>query len=86
MWNDIIKVHVRYGHSKSHDLVIREIQDVKNILPMWIERNNTTKWSEGLEFIQRIKNRKLQQEINCSPYKDSLCYYESGNCQRSFAT
>lgn len=38
------------------------------MLPIWMETNNTTKWSVGLKFVQAIK-KKEHLEINCLPGK-----------------
>jgi len=34
-----------------------------------METNNTTKWSEGLRFVQAMKNRTYHEGIKCSPYE-----------------
>jgi hypothetical protein len=34
-----------------------------------METNNTTNWSEGLRFVQAMKNRAYHEETKCSPYK-----------------
>ena len=36
----------------------------------WLETNKTTKWSEGLRFVQAMKNRAYHEGIKCSPYED----------------
>jgi len=33
-----------------------------------METNNTTKWSEGLRFVQAIKNGAYHEGLKCSPY------------------
>jgi transposase InsO family protein len=57
MWNDIQIVHGKLRHSEMQGSVKRANQDVANILATWMETNNTTKWSEGLRFVQAMKNR-----------------------------
>ena len=69
MWNDIKIVHGKPRHSESQGSVERANQDVENMLVTWIETNNTTKWSEGLQFVQAMKNRAYHEGIKCSPYK-----------------
>jgi len=34
-----------------------------------METNNRTKWTEGLRFVQAIKNRAYHEGIKCSPYE-----------------
>jgi len=34
-----------------------------------METNNTTKWLEGLRFVQAMKNRAHHEGIKCSPYE-----------------
>jgi len=42
---------------------------VENILATWLQDSKTKKWSEGLKFIQFMKNRSLHHGIKSSPYK-----------------
>jgi hypothetical protein len=37
-----------------------------------METNNTTKWSEGLRFVQAMKNRAYHEGTKCSSYKAML--------------
>jgi len=69
MWNDIKIVHGKPRHSGSQGSVERANQDVENMLATWMETNNTTKWSEGLRFVQAMKNRAYHEGIKCSPYE-----------------
>jgi len=39
------------------------------MLATWMEKNNTTKWSEGLRFVHAMKNRACHARIKCSPYE-----------------
>jgi transposase InsO family protein len=61
MWNDIKTVHGKPRHSKSQGSVERANQDVENMMATWMETNNSTKWSEGLRFVQAMKNRACHQ-------------------------
>ncbi|XP_060873520.1 SCAN domain-containing protein 3-like [Metopolophium dirhodum] len=57
-------------HSQSSQgSVKRTNQDVENILATWLQDNKTKKWSEGLKFVQFIKNRTLHHGIKCSQYE-----------------
>jgi transposase InsO family protein len=69
MWNDIKIVHGKPRHSELQGSVERANQDVENTLATWMERNNTTKWMEGLRFVQAIKNRAYHEGTKCSPYE-----------------
>ena len=39
------------------------------MLATWMETNNTTKRSEGLRFVQAMKNRAYHEGMKCSPYE-----------------
>jgi hypothetical protein len=69
MWNDIKIVHSKPRHSESQGSVEQANQDVENMLATWMETNNTTKWSEGLRFVQAMKNRAYHEETKCSSYE-----------------
>jgi len=69
MWNDIKIVHGKPRHSELPGSVKRTNQDAENMLATWMETNNTTKWSEGLRFVQAMKNRAYHEGIKCSPYE-----------------
>jgi hypothetical protein len=57
MWEDLKIVHGKPRHSQSQGSVERANQDVENILATWLQDNKTKKWSEGLKFVQLMKNR-----------------------------
>jgi hypothetical protein len=57
MWNDIKIVHGKPRHTESQGSVEQANQDVEKMLATWMETNNTRKWSEGLRFVQAMKNR-----------------------------
>ena len=42
---------------------------MKNILSSWLIDNQTTHWTEGLRFVQFMKNRAHHHGIACSPYE-----------------
>jgi hypothetical protein len=72
MWNDIKTVHGKAGHSESQGSVERANHDIEKMLATWMETNNTTKWSEGIRFVQTMKNRAYHERIKCSPYEAML--------------
>lgn len=39
------------------------------MIATWLQDNNKRRWSEGLKFIQFMKNRCLHHGIKCSPYE-----------------
>jgi hypothetical protein len=69
MWSDIKVVHGKPRHSELQGSVERANQAIENMLATWTETNNTTKWSEGLQFVQAMKNRAYHEGIKCSPYE-----------------
>jgi hypothetical protein len=69
MWNELKIVHGKPRHSQSQGSVERANQDIEKMLSTWLETNNTTKWSEGIKFIQFMKNRAHHSGINRSPYE-----------------
>lgn len=52
--------------------VERANQNVEYMLYSWLKDNNSTHWSEGLRFVQLIKNRAHHSGINCTPYKTTF--------------
>jgi len=69
MWPDVKIVHGKPRHSQSQGSVERANQDIENMLGTWMETNQLSKWSEGLKFIQAMKNRAYHEGIKCSPYE-----------------
>lgn len=69
MWADVKIVHGKPRHSQSQGSIERANQDIENMLAAWMETNNTAKWSEGLPFVQAMKNRAYHEGIRCSPYE-----------------
>lgn len=69
LWNGIKIIHGIPTHSQSQDSIEQANQDVKNMVAAWLITNETTKWSEGLKFIQLMKNRTFHEEIKQTPYE-----------------
>lgn len=69
MWEEMKIVHGKPRHSQSQGSVERANQDIENMLATWMETNKTSKWSEGLRFIQAMKNRAYHDGIKSSPYE-----------------
>jgi len=68
-WPNLKIVHGKSRHSQSQGSVERANQDIQNMLMTWMRDNNISKWSEGLRFIQLMKNRAYHKGINRSPYE-----------------
>lgn len=69
MWDEPKIVHGKPRHSQSQGSVERANQDIEKMLATWLETNKTTHWSEGLRFIQFMKNKAFHSGINTSPYE-----------------
>ena len=69
MWPEMKLVHGKPRHSQSQGSVERANQDIENMLATWMKDNSTTKWAQGLRFVQFMKNRALHSGIKMSPYK-----------------
>jgi hypothetical protein len=69
LWSDIKLVHGRPRHSQSQGSVERANRDIEEMLSGWLTDNKTTKWSQGLRFVQFMKNRSFHSGIRRSPYE-----------------
>lgn len=69
MWNNLKIVHGKPRYSQSQGSVERPNQDIQNILATWMQTNNSKSWSEGLRFVQLMKNRTFHSGIKRSPYQ-----------------
>ncbi|XP_008178928.1 uncharacterized protein LOC100574778 [Acyrthosiphon pisum] len=69
MWPELSIIHGKPRHSQSQGSVERANQDIENMIIIWMKDNNTTKWSEGLRFIQFMKNKAFHRVIGLSPYE-----------------
>ena len=63
MWNGLKIVHSKPRHSQSQGSVEPANRDIEDILFSWIEENCTSKWSEGLRFVQVRKNNALHHGL-----------------------
>ncbi|XP_072389525.1 KRAB-A domain-containing protein 2-like [Diabrotica undecimpunctata] len=69
MWNELKIVHVKPRHSQPQGSVERVNQDIEKMLATWLETNKAIQWSEGIKFIQFMKNRAYHSGISCSTYE-----------------
>lgn len=68
MWNGLKIVHGKPRHSQSQGSVERANQDIQNMLMTWMDDENCRRWSEGLRFVQLMKNRAYHDGIKRAPY------------------
>ncbi|CAF1453137.1 unnamed protein product [Rotaria magnacalcarata] len=68
IWKDLKIVHGKPRHPQSQGSAERSNQDTKQLLGTWIRENNSTKWAEGLRFVQFQKNSCFHRVLNNSPY------------------
>ncbi|XP_049886670.1 KRAB-A domain-containing protein 2-like [Pectinophora gossypiella] len=69
LWPELKIVHGKPRHSQSQGSVERANQDIENMISSWLKDKNSTKWSEGLRYVQFMKNRAFHSGIKQSPYK-----------------
>lgn len=69
LWPELKIVHGKPRHSQSQGSVERANQDIENMIGSWMKDNDSTKWSEGLRYVQFMKNRAYHSGIKQSPYK-----------------
>ncbi|XP_045118078.1 KRAB-A domain-containing protein 2-like [Portunus trituberculatus] len=69
LWPGCKLVHGKPRHSQSQGSVERANKDVEAILACWQKDYNTTKWSEGLRFVQWQKNTRFHRGIGRTPYE-----------------
>ncbi|CAF3791028.1 unnamed protein product, partial [Rotaria socialis] len=68
IWKDLEIVHGKPRHPQSQGSVERSNQDTKQLLGTLTHENNSTKWAEGLRFVQFQKNSGFHRVLNNSPY------------------
>ncbi|XP_050313675.1 KRAB-A domain-containing protein 2-like [Anthonomus grandis grandis] len=68
MWRGLKIVHGKPRHSQSQGSVERANQDIQNMLMTWMDDENCTRWSEGLRYVQLMKNRAYHDGIKQAPY------------------
>lgn len=69
---DMFQVKIIHGkprHSQSQGSIERANQDVRDILITWMQETQSSKWSEGLRFVQLKKNRSFHRGIQRTPYE-----------------
>ncbi|KAJ8932209.1 hypothetical protein NQ318_005159 [Aromia moschata] len=69
LWPQCNIVHRRPRHPQSQGSVERSNQDVEQMLRIWMEENNSARWSVGCYFVQWQINTSFHRIIGRSPYK-----------------
>ncbi|VVC46293.1 Ribonuclease H-like domain,Integrase, catalytic core [Cinara cedri] len=69
MWPELKIVHGKPRHSQSQGTIERANQDIENMLTTWMQDEKNRHWSQGLRFIQLMKNRAYHSGIKMSPYE-----------------
>ncbi|GBN12263.1 KRAB-A domain-containing protein 2 [Araneus ventricosus] len=67
-WTALKIVHGKPCHSQSQGSVERANQDIENMLSTLIQDKKSDQWSEGLRFVQFMKNRAYHSGIKRTPY------------------
>ncbi|KAK7602738.1 hypothetical protein V9T40_006712 [Parthenolecanium corni] len=80
MWPELKIVHGKPRHSQSQGSVECANQDIENMLSGWLHENKTERWSQGLRFVQLMKNRAYHSGIKKTPY-EAMFVQEGPECQ-----
>ena len=62
-------MHGKSRLTQSQGSVERDNQDIENMLTTWMQGNQSTSWSNGLKFIEFMKNRTCHSGIKRSLYE-----------------
>ncbi|XP_023233514.1 uncharacterized protein LOC111633211 [Centruroides sculpturatus] len=68
-WPALKIVHGKPRHSQNQGSVERANQDIENMLCTWMQDNKSDRWSEGLRFVQFMKNRAYHSGFKRTPYE-----------------
>ncbi|XP_022914010.2 KRAB-A domain-containing protein 2-like [Onthophagus taurus] len=68
-WPTLKIIHGKPRHSQSQGSVERANQDIENMLTTWMQDNDNSHWSEGIRFVQLMKNRAFHAGIKQTPYE-----------------
>ncbi|XP_023223766.1 KRAB-A domain-containing protein 2-like [Centruroides sculpturatus] len=67
-WPALKIVYGKPRHSQSQGSVERANQHIENMFCTWMQDNKSDRWSEGLHFIQFMKNRAYHSGIKRTPH------------------
>nr|XP_022900156.1 SCAN domain-containing protein 3-like [Onthophagus taurus] len=68
-WPTLKIVHGKPRHSQSQGSVERANQDIENMLTTWMQDSDSNRWSDGLRFVQLMKNKAFHSGIKRTPYE-----------------
>jgi hypothetical protein len=68
MWKECKIVHGSPKHPQSQGSVERANADVERMVMQWMDDNNSTNWSWGIQFIGHMKNNRYHEGIKQIPY------------------
>lgn len=67
LWPELKIVHGKPNDSQENEEQVK--QDVTNMLITWMQDQKISHWSEGLCFIQLMKNQTYHSDIKMTPYE-----------------
>lgn len=68
-WPSLKIIHGKSRHSQSQGSVERANQDIENMVSAWMQDEQTNCWSDGLCFVQLMKNSAFHSGIKRKPYE-----------------
>ncbi|XP_063803341.1 KRAB-A domain-containing protein 2-like [Pseudophryne corroboree] len=69
LWPNLKVVHGKLPDGQNPSSVETTHQDIQNMLLAWMDMEKSPKWSEGLRFVQIMKNTDYHESIYQSPYQ-----------------
>ncbi|XP_027712869.1 SCAN domain-containing protein 3-like [Vombatus ursinus] len=76
MWSKLKIVHGKPRPCQSHGSVVQPKYDIQSMMISWMQKNNSLHWSEGLWFIQMMKNQPFHRNMQHTPCE---IVFDSGN-------
>ncbi|XP_074081691.1 SCAN domain-containing protein 3-like [Macrotis lagotis] len=76
MWSKLKIVHGKPRPCQGHSSVVQPKEDIQSMIISWMQKNNSLHWSEGLWFIQMMKNQpfhRSMQHTQCEVVGLSTC-------------
>ena len=69
IWPGMNIVHVKPRHPQSQGSNERRNQDIKKMVSIWLQENNSKQWSQAIKFVKVQKNCATHWGIKAAPYK-----------------
>ncbi|XP_043855929.1 SCAN domain-containing protein 3-like [Dromiciops gliroides] len=60
-------VHGKPRPCQGHGSVVQPNEDIQSMMISWMQKNNSLNWSEGLWFIQMMKNQSFHRNMQHTP-------------------